>query len=163
MDDRMSRFRLLLRNLRFFRGVNFAVVVGVAVATAVLTGALMVGDSVRGSLRALALRRLGDVDDALVSPRFFDVTLADRLRREAAVAGRYDITPAILVRGGMATESNTARTGGVQIGAAASGELAVPHDTAVINGEVSKAIGVDRVGTTVLLSIPIESDQPREA
>src|SRR5437868_1495558 len=132
MDDRMSRFRLLLRNLRFFRGVNFAVVVGVAVATAVLSGALMVDDSVRGSLRALALRRLGDVDDALVSPGFFDQSLAERLRQDPSVAARYDVTPAILVRGGVATESNTARTGGVQIGAAASGELAVPHDTCVI-------------------------------
>ena len=69
---RFSRFNLLLRNLRFFRAANLAVVAGMAVATAVLTGALMVGDSVRGSLRALAEQRLGPVDHALVSTRFFE-------------------------------------------------------------------------------------------
>ena len=40
---------------------------GVAVATAVLTGALLVGDSVRGSLRDLTLQRLGRIDSALVA------------------------------------------------------------------------------------------------
>src|SRR5436305_1595305 len=71
---------LLLRNLRYFRGVNIAVVIGMAVATAVLTGALMVGDSVRGSLADLARQRLGAVDVALISTRFFDRGLAARLR-----------------------------------------------------------------------------------
>ena len=40
-------------------------------ATAVLTGALLVGDSVRGSLKHLALDRLGGIDYVLVTPRFF--------------------------------------------------------------------------------------------
>ena len=38
---------------------NLAVLLGVAVGTAVLTGALLVGDSLRGSLRDRALRQLG--------------------------------------------------------------------------------------------------------
>ena len=51
--------KLLLRNLWYFRGVNLAVIAGMAVATAVLTGAdLLVGDSVRGSLADLALQQL---------------------------------------------------------------------------------------------------------
>ena len=54
-----SRARLLFRNLRYFRAANLAVVAGMAVATAVLTGALMVGDSVRGSLRDLTERGSG--------------------------------------------------------------------------------------------------------
>ena len=37
----------------------------------VLAGALIVGDSVRGSLRDMTLDRLGDVDLALVAERFF--------------------------------------------------------------------------------------------
>src|SRR5437660_2453263 len=107
MDDRMSRFRLLLRNLRFFRGVNFAVVVGVAVATAVLTGALMVGDSVRGSLADLALRRLGPVGVALFSGRFFDESLAVRLAADDSKS--VQIVPAIFVRGGVANEQSRTR------------------------------------------------------
>ena len=47
----MTLGRLLLRNLLFHWRGNSAVVLGVAVGTAVLTGALLVGDSLRGSLR----------------------------------------------------------------------------------------------------------------
>lgn len=46
----MTFGRLLLRNLRFHWRGNLAVLLGVAVGTAVLTGALLVGDSLRGSL-----------------------------------------------------------------------------------------------------------------
>ena len=55
---------------------------GVAVATAVLTGALLVGDSVRGSLRDLTLQRLGRIDSALVTGHFFRA-LADELAADA--------------------------------------------------------------------------------
>ena len=44
--------------------------------TAVLTGALLVGDSLRGSLRALALDQLGWVDEALVAGRLVGSALA---------------------------------------------------------------------------------------
>ena len=84
----MNRFGLILRNLRYFFGVNTALVLGMMVATAVLTGALMVGDSVRGSLADLARRRLGTVDDALIARRFFDPSLVERLR---AVADQFDV------------------------------------------------------------------------
>src|SRR5262249_17309181 len=55
----MTLFRFLLRNLLFHWRANSAVFLGVVVGTAVLTGALLVGDSLRGSLRDLTLRRLG--------------------------------------------------------------------------------------------------------
>ena len=48
---------LLSRNLIYFWRSNLAVVLGVATAVAVLAGALLVGDSVRGSLRDLFLQR----------------------------------------------------------------------------------------------------------
>ncbi len=67
----MTPFRLLLRNLLYHWRGNLAVFLGVAVGAAVLTGALLVGDSLRGSLRDLTLNRLGWVDDALVGGRFF--------------------------------------------------------------------------------------------
>ena len=58
-----SRASLLFRNLRHFRAANMAVVAGMAVATAVLTGALMVGDSVRrlGPIRRDGTSGTGDV------------------------------------------------------------------------------------------------------
>jgi len=50
--------RLVARNLRFHWRGNVAVLLGVAVGSAVLTGALLVGDSLRGSLRDRAERQL---------------------------------------------------------------------------------------------------------
>src|SRR5688500_12479549 len=111
----MTRFGLLLRNLRHFRAANAAVAAGMAVATAVLTGALLVGDSVRGSLHELALQRLGPVDYTLVAPRFFDQSLANRLASDSAISGQFQFVPALSVGGGASDESGERRTGGVQI------------------------------------------------
>ena len=49
-----------------------AVLLGVALGAAVFTGALLVGDSLRASLRSLALNQLGWVDEALVAGRVQD-------------------------------------------------------------------------------------------
>ncbi len=76
----MNFFRLLLRNLRYHWRGNFAVFLGVALGTAVLTGALLVGDSLRGSLQELALDQLGWVHGAMTANRFFRADLEfDRL------------------------------------------------------------------------------------
>ncbi len=56
----------------------------VAVATAILTGALVIGDSVRLSLRDLALDRLGRIDRMMVTPQLFRDQLAGEL---AAIEG----------------------------------------------------------------------------
>ena len=51
----MTFFRLISASLRYHWRTNLAVACGVAVGAAVLTGALLVGDSMRGSLRHLTL------------------------------------------------------------------------------------------------------------
>src|SRR5262245_26697392 len=89
----MSLLRLRLRNLAYHWRGNLAVLLGVVVGTAVLTGALLVGDSLRGSLRDLTLRRLGWVDAALTAPRFFREALADELKADVR-----RIEPALLLQ-----------------------------------------------------------------
>jgi putative ABC transport system permease protein len=91
----MTFTRLLFRNLRFHWRGNFAVFLGVAVGTAVLTGALLVGDSLRGSLHDLALRQLGWVQDALITGRFFREELGQEA--DAGLAGRF--CPALVLQG----------------------------------------------------------------
>ena len=63
----MTLGRLLRHNLFFHWRGNLAVLLGVAVGAAVLTGALLVGDSLRGSLRDLTLQRLDWVDYSLIA------------------------------------------------------------------------------------------------
>ena len=172
----MNRLTLLFRNLRYFRGVNLAVIAGMAVATAVLTGAMMVGDSVRGSLADLARQRLGPVDDALISPRFFNQSLAERIGQGHDAAEGAEIVPAIIVRGGAANDQSTAadgspyRTADVQIAAVGQtkgtsfdgAKFPIPSGSVVLNGPLGDAIDA-KVGQSVLLYVPTQSDLPRDA
>lgn len=79
-----------IRSTRYFIRPNVAVGLGIAAATAVIVGALVVGDSVRGSLRGLVLDRLANVDCLLHSPTFFAPDLLASLSEPHA-----QITPLI--------------------------------------------------------------------
>lgn len=81
----MTFFRLLLRTVQYHRQTSAAVLLGVMIATAVICGALIVGDSVRESLRLMTLARLGQIDHVLQSPRFFREDLANDLEQLAPV------------------------------------------------------------------------------
>jgi ABC-type lipoprotein release transport system permease subunit len=70
------RRSFLIATLRHYRAINALVVAGVAIAVAVLSGALLVGASVRASLRDLALTRLGHTDVVASAPGFFRTALA---------------------------------------------------------------------------------------
>ena len=61
----MTTWQTISKSLRHHWRIHLAVALGVAAATAVLTGALVIGDSVRGSLRHLVLDRLGRIDELL--------------------------------------------------------------------------------------------------
>jgi putative ABC transport system permease protein len=67
---------LVRRSLVYYWRTNLAVVLGVATAVAVLSGALLVGDSVRASLRDLVLSRLGKTQAVVTSAQFFREQLA---------------------------------------------------------------------------------------
>jgi putative ABC transport system permease protein len=76
----MTFLALLRRSLRFHARGHLGVVMGVAIGSATLTGALMVGDSVRGSLRERALQRLVHASFALAPPdRLFSQHLSQGL------------------------------------------------------------------------------------
>jgi hypothetical protein len=93
----MSTLRLILVSLWYHRRIHVAVALGVAAGTAVLTGALVVGDSMRGSLRRLTLERLGRIELALVTDRFFRAELADQWAGRLEAEGlSMEPVPAIL-------------------------------------------------------------------
>src|SRR5271154_5159439 len=70
---------LVRRSLVYYWRTNLAVILGVATAVAVLSGALLVGDSVRASLRDLVLSRLGNTQGVVTSAQFFREQLADEV------------------------------------------------------------------------------------
>jgi putative ABC transport system permease protein len=82
----MTFWKLIRRNLSFHARAHFGVVLGAAIGSATLIGALVVGDSVRESLTNMALRRLGPIHFALSSQdRLFEASLGTRLRKTLPV------------------------------------------------------------------------------
>jgi len=75
------KFRTLIsRSLRYHWRSHLGVVLGAAIGSAALIGALVVGDSVRGSLRKQSLQRLGKISFAMeTGDRFFTTDLASEL------------------------------------------------------------------------------------
>jgi ABC-type lipoprotein release transport system permease subunit len=102
----MTYSALLLRNLFYHWRGNLAVLLGVLVGCTVLTGALLVGDSLRGSLRDQTQRRLGWVDQALVAPRFFRAALAREIEKDVPGA---KVQPALMLRATVAGGSGADR------------------------------------------------------
>ncbi|MDF1666636.1 MAG: FtsX-like permease family protein [Planctomycetota bacterium] len=78
----MNKRRWLIQSLRYYWRLHVGVVLGAAISAAVITGALIVGDSVRASLKRLAMLRLGKVEHALFSrDRFVRTDLAAALAK----------------------------------------------------------------------------------
>src|SRR5688500_11643847 len=108
----ISNWTLARRSVAFYFRSHLGTVFGAAIATAVLTGALLVGDSVRGSLRAMALARIGKIDTALASgDRLFRAELAKNLGRE--LGGK--VAAALQVLGSANTPDGLARANQVQV------------------------------------------------
>lgn len=106
----MSAAHLLLRSLRHHRRTHLAVALGVALAVAVLAGALVVGDSVRASLRRLALARLGAATHAIQTSGFVRTALAGELMAEPELAAQFGaLAPAIVLEAAVTHADNGRR------------------------------------------------------
>jgi len=85
----MSLLRLIIASLIHHWRTNLAVAGGVAAGTAVLTGALLVGDSMKGSLRRLTVERLGPIEEILLVDRFFREDLTEELAASQQFKERF--------------------------------------------------------------------------
>jgi len=110
--EKMTSWTLVKRSLCFYWRTHLGVVLGAAVSTAILVGALVVGDSVRHSLKIWALSRLGKVQLAMASQnRYFRAKLVDDLGTALNAA----TAPVLLLRGIVANSDGTARVNRVQV------------------------------------------------
>ncbi len=105
----MRPISLIVRSIRHYWRTNLAVIAGVATAVAVLAGAMLVGDSVRGSLRDLVLQRLGRTDRIVLSTGFFRAALADQLRADVDFQFFYTDACPLIVMQGLVTDQSTGR------------------------------------------------------
>jgi putative ABC transport system permease protein len=113
----MRTAELVRRSLTYYWRTNLAVVFGVAIAVAVLAGALLVGDSVRASLRDLVLQRLGKTDHVITTTEFFREQLAAELQKQSQFAsdGLAAACPLIALEGSVGHESNKRRASSVRV------------------------------------------------
>lgn len=108
----MTTWRLVARSLTYHWRSQLGVLLGAILSTAILVGALAVGDSVRYTLRDMALSRLGSVQLALQGQsRFFRAALASELAPELKTA----TAAVVLVHGTAASGTTDARAGRVQV------------------------------------------------
>ena len=168
------------RSLIYYWRVHLGLLLGTAVATTALTGALLVGDSMRGSLRDLALERLGQIDYALLAAHFFRSDLTTELPGGHA--------PAILLNGSARHTKTQALAAGVQIqgidirfsalfpesdpalrdALKPSAELrskptpGQPFPSLVVSASLQRALGLE-LGDAVLLSLERPSPTYRES
>ena len=113
----MQTVQLIKRSLAYYWQTNLVVVLGVAIAVSVLAGALLIGESVRGSLRDLSSQRLGKTDDLISSASFFREQLAADLEQQGQFAadGLGVTCPLIALEGVVVHEPSKRRAGGVKV------------------------------------------------
>ena len=106
----MNLSTVTIRSAVYYWRTNLAVTLGVAAAVSVLAGALVVGDSVRGSLRDIALGRLGRTDQVLSSMGFFREGLSNDVK---SAFGATDVAPLIVADAFVTLESSGRRASNV--------------------------------------------------
>jgi putative ABC transport system permease protein len=165
----MSYLTLIQRSLRFHARAHLGTALGAMVGSAVLIGALIIGDSVRGSLRDMALDRIGNVEFALPSDdRFFQADLAER------IAESLDVTalPVLQLAGTAARTDGTARANSIQLlgvtprfwdlGRSPSQFPALESNDVALNQRLAQHLDVE-VGDTILIRFARPSALSREA
>lgn len=170
MSRLLTHAGLARRGVTFHWPVSLAIALGVAIATAVITGALVVGDSMRASLRGLTIDRLGRIEQVVLPGRFFS---AESLPQ--AIAGR-EIHPVILferaaVEAG--SEAEVRRAGSVQVigieprfwtldPSWTAGTIELDDDEIILNRAAAEELEV-QLGELVTVRLPAEQAVPADS
>lgn len=148
-------WRLAWRGVLHHRAAMLMAVVGIAVATATITGALVLGDSLRGTLRERLLARLGPFEHVLVAGR--------PLRAQLATDLAAQVPPGSLAAwrslSGIATEPDSGRVAPVtllgiddDLRALLPGIPALPPRCAAISPALARDLGV-AAGSALVITV----------
>jgi len=167
----MNLATLVARSLRFHWRSHVGVALGAAVAATVLVGALVVGDSVRGSLARMGRARLGETHLAVLGGgRFFRQKLAGTLARDLGVPAA-----AVIQVGGIAARADgTDRVNQAQVVGAGAGfwrlggasEPLLPdagRDAVAVNRRTARRLGIgpgDRLVLRLAEADTVPADVP---
>lgn len=157
---------LTYRSLQHYGRSHLWTVLGIAAATAALTGSLIVGESVRGSLRSLALERLCGFEHALQGQRFVGQERAASLQESLAASrvtqadGPLRVLPLIRLDGTAANPQTKTRAGQVTIIGSGDDSPLVPDlapNAVILNQPLARELAVEPGGEVLLrLARPTE-------
>lgn len=165
----MTTATLIWRSLRFHAKNHLGALLGAAVGTAVLVGALIVGDSVRQSLRDMALLRLGKVDVAVASG---DRLFREQLARDLAQKTGAPVVSALQLPATAVNEDGTARANRAQVigvrpdfwkmAGQPPAFAEIPPGSVVMNTHLARQLNV-KVGDIAIFRVQKPSQLSRDA
>ncbi len=162
----MNLTRLVIRDFFHYRKAFLAILAGIFISTAVLTGAVVLGDSVKYRLERFAADRLGKIRYAMhPGGRYFRQALAAGIRSKTACI----TAPALLSEGIAVNQENNKRINRVQI-VGIDGQFTkfwenapCPDDrSAVLSRNTAEKLGL-KPGDNILLRISKGSLAPANA
>jgi hypothetical protein len=178
----MNYFKIAKQGLWFYWKTHLATGLAVLIATAVLTGALTVGDSIRATLSRRTLMRLGKVGTAVVCRGLFRAQLASEMehklaigRNQTALAGEPAIfaAPILRVNGFAENQDASVRVGNIGVIGADErfwkmGPLPCEDITARLNDAVAVSRSLARrlnlkVGQDIVVRMQAAGGMPAEA
>ncbi|MBN1974977.1 MAG: FtsX-like permease family protein [Sedimentisphaerales bacterium] len=108
----MSLLKLAKQSLVFYWRTNLGVLLSIIVSTSVLTGALVIGDSVRYTLAKLTDDRLGPAKFALFPKgRFFSSNLSNNLEKELGTKA----APVLQLNGMISNDNGSKRVSSIEV------------------------------------------------
>jgi len=108
----MNLFRLVIKSFRHYFPAHLAVAAGIALTTAIITGGLIVGDSVTHSLVEAARYRTGDITHLVrAGDRIFTAELAGGMENTDG----FNATPAFQLGGTAVSEDGAKRLNRIQV------------------------------------------------
>ena len=149
----MKPFTIIVRSAAFYWRTHLGVVLGTALAAMVLVGSLLVGDSVKATLKRQALYRVGQVESMLTAgDRYFRSDLAREVDAETA--------PVLMLRGSTARADGSARINNAQVlgvderfwKLAPQPAEAVTGEEVSLNQRAAAQLGV-KAGDTIVLRV----------
>lgn len=150
--------RAFWRTAKHYWRIHLIVALCTAIATGVLSGALIVGDSMRGSLRSITLERLGSIQYGVIADHFF----------QPEIVTRQNMVQAIMLNGTVVAAETDSRASKVNIYGVNNAffdfwDVKVvpdltkltnqPFAEIIINEALQKELNV-KVGDAVLLNLP---------
>jgi len=153
----MSILKLIIRSLLFYRKQQMAVLAGTILSTAVLTGALIIGDSVKDSLKQMVDLRLGKAKYALVTGDRF---VRSKLAHDLANSLEVPVSPLLAVEGITVNNENNGRINRTKIYGiensfwqfSSAGSFELSEDEGLISENIAQRLNL-KIGDELLLRI----------